>query len=98
MLVDAEQELNVILQIPVYIKVSHFHPARQLKPGRSKVLVVLIHNRTSNLQHDTRHCVPSYFYSDILLISLSWVGGHNFVQRLELFLVLNDGLCIDLHS
>lgn len=36
--------------------------------------------------------------SGILLVSLSGVGGHSFVQRLKLFLVLDDGLGIDLHS
>lgn len=36
--------------------------------------------------------------SGILLISLSRVGGHCFVQRLKLFLVLDDRLCVDLHS
>lgn len=36
--------------------------------------------------------------SGILLISLSRIGGHHFVQRLKLFLMLDDGLCVDLHS
>lgn len=46
-LVDAEQQLNVILQIPVDIKVSYFHPARQLEPARIKALPVLIHQRVT---------------------------------------------------
>lgn len=36
--------------------------------------------------------------SGILLISLSRVGRHCFVQRLKFFLMLDDGLGIDLHS
>lgn len=34
MLVDAQQELRVVLQVPVHIKVGYFGPARQLKPSR----------------------------------------------------------------
>lgn len=34
----------------------------------------------------------------VLLISFGRVGGHCFMQRLKLFLVLDDGLGVDLHS
>lgn len=33
-----------------------------------------------------------------LLVSLCSVGGHGFVQRLKLFLVLDDGLGVDLDA
>lgn len=96
MLVDTKQELNVVLRIPVYIKVGYLDPASQLEPARKWRTVKL------NAQHmhlsNHQACAPSYICSCILLISLSRVGGHNFVQRLELFLMLDDGLGVDLHS
>ena len=39
-----------------------------------------------------------YTCNCILLVSLSRISWHNFVQWLKLLLMLNDGLGIDLHS
>ena len=60
-LIGAEQELSVVLQIPVHIKVSHLHPACQLEPvGESVVRSNLQHTFPRNMLSIQSRRSPSY--------------------------------------
>lgn len=86
-LINAQQELQVVLLIPVHIKVGNLDPACQFESGRkSKTLsyVFVIRRRT--------------VVSGISLAPLGRIGRHSLVQGFELLLVLDDGLGIDLNS
>lgn len=62
--------------------------------GEQSVVRLNLQRGCSYLKHNTRPTLCC----GILLVPLSGVGGHRFVQRLKLFLVLDDGLSVDLHS